>query len=60
VELIHELRLRLPWVPVLYLADGEGSKPEIERELHPGVAILREPFTVEQLREAVRPLLTEY
>jgi len=60
VQLIQELRMRLPWVPVLYLANRERSTPALERQLPPGVGVLREPFTGEELREAVRPLLTEY
>jgi DNA-binding response OmpR family regulator len=60
VELIHDLRRRLPWVPVLYLANEGRSTPELERRLPPGVRILREPFTADELREAVRPLLAEY
>ena len=58
LELIRELRALLPAVPVLYLANGQRSTPELERALPPGIAILREPFTAEQLRQAVSPLLS--
>jgi DNA-binding response OmpR family regulator len=58
LELIRELRALLPAVPVLYLANHHRSPPEVERGLPPGVAILREPFTPEELRGAVSPLLS--
>jgi DNA-binding response OmpR family regulator len=59
VELIIELRTRLPWVPVLYLANRNKSTPAMEQRLPAGVRILREPFTADELREAVGPLLTD-
>jgi len=58
LELIRELRALLPAVPVLYLSNGHRSTPELERALPPGVAILREPFTAEELRGAVGPPLS--
>jgi two-component system response regulator VicR len=60
VELIQELRAMLPWVSVLYLANGGRSTPELERRLPPGVRILREPFSDAELREAVGSLLPEF
>jgi DNA-binding response OmpR family regulator len=57
VDLIRDLRRHLPRVSVLYLANRERSTPEIEAQLPKGVPILREPFTAEELRDAVRPLL---
>ena len=60
VELIQELRTMLPWVSVLYLANGGRSTPELERRLPPGVRILREPFSDAELREAVASLLPEF
>jgi two-component system response regulator VicR len=60
VELIRELRTMLPWVSVLYLANEGGSNAELERGLPPGVRILREPFSVPELREAVGALLPEF
>jgi hypothetical protein len=60
VELIHELHTMLPWVSVLYLANGGGTKAEVERGLPPGVRILREPFSVSELREAVGALLPAF
>jgi two-component system response regulator VicR len=59
VELIHELRARMPWVPILYLAN-ERSTPQLERQLPSDVRVLREPFTADELREAVRPLLPPF
>jgi two-component system response regulator VicR len=60
VELIHELRTMLPWVSVLYLANTGKSNPELERELPPGVGILREPFSLLELRHAVGSLLPAF
>jgi len=60
VELIHELRTMLPWVSVLYLANGGRSTPDLERELPAGVGILREPFSVSELRHAVGSLLPAF
>jgi len=60
VELIQELRTMLPWVSVLYLANSGRSSPEVERRLPPGVRILREPFSVPELREAVGSLLPAF
>ena len=60
VELIHELRTMLPWVSVLYLANGGRSTPDLERDLPPGVGILREPFSVSELRHAVGSLLPAF
>jgi len=57
LDLIHELRERLPAVAILYLANRGRSTPELEQQLPVNVPILREPFTAEQLRAAVRPLL---
>jgi CheY-like chemotaxis protein len=57
VELIRELRTRLPDLPILYIANIARSSPDLEARLPPGMPIIREPFTVEELRDAVRPLL---
>jgi CheY-like chemotaxis protein len=54
IDLIRELRLRMPMLPILYLANLGRSSPEFEAELPPDVPVLREPFTEEQLRTAVR------
>lgn len=53
VALIQKLRLRMPAVPFLYLANSGRSTPELEQQLPKGVVILREPFTAEELRAAV-------
>jgi two-component system OmpR family response regulator len=58
VELIRQLRTRLPNLPILYVAHLRRSTPEVEVQLPPGVPILREPFTAEELRVAVRPFLS--
>lgn len=57
VDLIADLRERLPWVSILYLANDARSTPDQERQLPADVPILREPFTGDDLRSVVRPLL---
>jgi len=57
IDLIHELRGHLPKLSILYLASNGLSTPELEAQLPTNVPILREPFTGEDLRAAVRPLL---
>jgi two-component system response regulator GlrR len=59
IELIRQLRLRLPAIPILYLANVGRSTPAMEAQLPGGVPILREPFTAEELRTAVRPFLPD-
>lgn len=54
-DLINGLRERLPALAVLCLACATGEGPGS----HPGVSSLREPFTAEELRAAVRPLLPQ-
>ena len=58
IDLIRELREALPHLPILYLANRDRSTPELEQQLPKNVPILREPFSAEQLRAAVRYLLT--
>jgi DNA-binding response OmpR family regulator len=58
LDLIHELRAHLPNLAILYLANRARSTPELERRLPADVPVLREPFTPEELRAVVRPLLT--
>jgi CheY-like chemotaxis protein len=57
VALIRQLRHDRPTQAIMYLANVRKSTPELERELPQDVPILREPFTAEQLRAAVAPLL---
>jgi DNA-binding response OmpR family regulator len=57
VELIRELRGKRPTLPILYIANIGRSTPELEAKLPPGVPIIREPFTAEQLRAAVESVL---
>jgi DNA-binding response OmpR family regulator len=57
IDLIHELRVRLPMLAILYLANTGRSTPDVETRLPRNVPILREPFTRDQLRAAVRYLL---
>jgi two-component system OmpR family response regulator len=57
LDLIHELRECLPKVAILYLANKGRATVEVDAQLPWDVAILREPFTADELRSAVRPLL---
>ena len=57
IDLIRELREHLPKVPILYLANNGRSSSELERDLPHNVPVLREPFSPNQLRAAVRYLL---
>jgi DNA-binding response OmpR family regulator len=53
VELISRLRQERPELPIIYLANMGRSTPEIEAQLPTDVTILREPFTVQNLRTSV-------
>jgi DNA-binding response OmpR family regulator len=57
VELVVQLRLKRPRVPIVYLANGGRSTAEIERQLPADVPILRVPFTAEKLRTVVNAML---
>ena len=57
VELIRQLRHDRPTQPIAYIANVGRSTAEIEAGLPPDVPIIREPFTAEELRAAVAPLL---
>jgi DNA-binding response OmpR family regulator len=57
VELILNLRKRLPTLPIIYLANLGRSTPEAEARLPADVPILREPFTAEKLRGTVAAML---
>jgi DNA-binding NtrC family response regulator len=57
VELIQNLRKRKPELPIIYLANIGRSTPEAEAALPRDVPILREPFTVEDLRGTVHAML---
>jgi DNA-binding response OmpR family regulator len=59
VDLIRQLRSRQPDLPILYMANSGRSTPELEAQLPPGVPILREPFTAEELLAAVRPYVSD-
>jgi two-component system, OmpR family, response regulator len=60
IDLIRSLRERLPALPIVYLANIGRSTPELEAQLPADVPILREPFTADQLRAVVRPLMERY
>jgi CheY-like chemotaxis protein len=57
IELLCQLRQDRPTQPIVYIANLARSSPEIERQLPADVPILRQPFTVEELREVVGRLL---
>ncbi|HEX2217572.1 MAG TPA: response regulator [Gemmatimonadales bacterium] len=57
IELIRQLRHDRPTQPIVYIANIGRSTPETEAQLPPDVPIIREPFTAEDLRAAVAPLL---
>jgi DNA-binding NtrC family response regulator len=57
VELVYMLRTRMPNLPMMYIANIDRSTPAIEAKLPRDVPILREPFTAEDLRAIVGPLL---
>jgi DNA-binding response OmpR family regulator len=57
IDLIHDLREHLPMLPILYLANNGHSTAQVEQELPHDVPILRELFTGDELRAAVRLLL---
>jgi two-component system OmpR family response regulator len=57
VELVSQLRTHMPNLPMMYIANIDRSTPAIEAKLPRNVPILREPFTADELRAMVRPLL---
>lgn len=59
LDLIHDLRARLPELPILYLENPSRPGPEVAKVLPRDVPVLSEPFTPEELRAAVRYLLEE-
>jgi len=59
VDLISDLRERVPWLSILYLANDGRSSPELEKKLPANVPVLREPFSAETLRTAVTSLLRQ-
>jgi DNA-binding response OmpR family regulator len=59
VHLMSDLRDNMPDMPVLCLAAALRWTRRLEGLLPVGVTILREPFTAERVRAAVRPLLPQ-
>jgi hypothetical protein len=57
VALIRHLRQARPDLPIIHLANIGRSTPELEAQLPAGIPILWEPFTAEDVRTAIRPLL---
>ena len=59
VHLLSELRDNMPDLPVLCLATALRWTRRLEGLLPTDITMLREPFTAERLRAAVRPLLPQ-
>ena len=59
VQLIYQLRTHRPDIPIMYIANIDRSTPAIEAKLPRDIPIIREPFTAEQLRAMVNPLLRD-
>jgi two-component system, OmpR family, response regulator len=57
VELVYQLRTQMPSLPMMYIANIDRSTPAIEGKLPRNVPIIREPFTADELRAMVGPLL---
>jgi len=57
VHLISDLRDNMPDLPVLCLATALRSTRRLEGLLPAEITMVREPFTAERLRAALRPLL---
>ena len=55
-DLIRQVRAKLPTLAILYVKDL-GSPDDVPGGLPPDVPTLGEPFTPDQLRAAVQPLL---
>jgi hypothetical protein len=51
------LRQTKPELPIIHPANIGRSTPELEAQLPDGIPILREPFTAEDVRTAIRPIL---
>jgi len=57
IDLIYLLRSKLPNLPIMYIANIGRSTAELEGKLPRDVPIIREPFTVDELRALVNALL---
>lgn len=57
IELVYTLRIRLPDLPIVYIADIDRSTPALEAKLPRDVPIIREPFTGVELRALVHNVL---
>jgi DNA-binding NtrC family response regulator len=53
IDLIQYLRKRKPDLPIIYLANIGRSTPEQEAQLPHDIPILREPFSMDELRATV-------
>jgi DNA-binding NtrC family response regulator len=58
-DLLDDLRERLPGLALLCLTETKWTPMRGDANSRPTVATLREPFTAEELRAAVRPLLPQ-
>ena len=58
-DLHDELRARRPKLALLCITDASWTPPARTPRSRPAVPTLREPFTAEELRAVVRPLLPQ-
>jgi DNA-binding response OmpR family regulator len=56
-ELIRQVREQLPTLPIMYVKNADAEHAEVPVGLPPDVPILRDPFSAQELLEAVRPLV---
>jgi two-component system, cell cycle sensor histidine kinase and response regulator CckA len=56
-QLIRQVRRQLPNLPILSVKNADAEHGGVPDGLPPDVPTLQEPFTAEQLLDAVRPLL---
>ena len=55
--LVNALRSRRPQLPVLHISAGRLQDRKVEEHIPPGVPSLKEPFTEQELLQAVATLL---
>jgi|SRR5687768_10034500 len=56
IELVHQIRRRMPGLPIMYIASAARSTPAIEAGLPPDVPIVREPYDPAEIRRLAKEL----
>jgi CheY-like chemotaxis protein len=56
VEMVRELRLKRPQLPILF-ASGYAETAEIEEALDENTSVLRKPFEISKLQRIISELL---